>query len=77
MSAIPLFRLVDRVYESLRKGSTTRTLSHMHSFPHFISQLHFLYFIALLARFPAISSPIPYGSALSNTAQNPLQFGYV
>ena len=36
VSAVPLFRLVDRVYESPRKGSTTRTLSHMHSFPHFV-----------------------------------------
>ena len=41
VSAVPLFRLVDRVYESLRKGFTTRTLSHMHSFSHFISPTTF------------------------------------
>ena len=34
---MPLYMLVDKVYESLRRGFTTRTLFHMHSFPRFIS----------------------------------------
>ena len=56
VSAIPLFRLVDTVYESLRKGSTTRTLSHMHShaffptlyLPNYISYISLYYVLDFL-----------------------------
>ena len=56
VSAMPLFRLVDTVYESLRKGSTTRTLSHMHShaffptlyLPNYISYISLYYVLNFL-----------------------------